>query len=88
MVTTALAQEPEDCALRALNKCDGMIVATPQRRTLMCLCTDRDLMAEMGWDRAAEGYERARIDVVAAWVLTPQQRSLRRSCRNPDDQES
>lgn len=77
MVTTCTAAAEQDCALRALNKCDGMIVATPRRRHLMCLCTDRDLMAELGWDGAAAGYERARIDIIASWVLTPQQRGER-----------
>lgn len=77
MVTTALGQDGEDCALRALTHCDGMIVAQPSGGHLMCLCADRDLMAGCGWDGAAAGYERARIDTLASWVLTEHQRNGR-----------
>lgn len=79
MVTTARTAEEQDCALRALNVCDGALSRDREGLSCLCQCANRDFMAAVGWDGASEGYERDRLAALALVVLGEERSNERRS---------
>lgn len=63
--STAREQEQQiDCALRALNACDGMVATHAESGSCLCHCASRDLCAAVGWEGAARSHEQARLDAL------------------------